>query len=94
MYCRDQPQLNSTSTQTKAEVSFILKQIQPPDQTSKERRLICQFQFQLKQRLMLGLFSNNFFYPLPHRHRQSPSHLSRPGVKVDLSGSFHELQND
>ena len=58
-------QFNSTSTQTKAEVSFILKQIQlathPTDQTSRERRLKCQFQFQLKQRLMLGLFSNNFF---------------------------------
>ena len=50
-------QPNSTSTQTKAEVSFILEQIQPPshppDQTSRERRLKCQFQFQLKQRLRL-----------------------------------------
>ena len=88
--CQAQPQLNSTLTQIKAEDSFILKQIQPPDQTSKERRLICQFQFQLKQRLMLGLFSNNFFYPLTHRHRQSPSHLSRPGVKGDLKGPCHQ----
>ena len=88
--CQAQPQLNSTLTQIKAEDSFILKQIQPPDQTSKERRLICQFQFQLKQRLMLGLFSNNFFYPLTHRHRQSPSHLSRPGVKGDLKGPCNQ----
>ena len=30
MYCQAQPQLNLT--QTKAEVSYILKQIQPPTQ--------------------------------------------------------------
>ena len=30
--CQAQPQLNSTSNQTKAEVNYILKQIQPPTQ--------------------------------------------------------------
>ena len=53
LFFKAQPKLNSTSTQTKAEVSFILKQIQPAfqppprtpnhptDQTVSERRLKC-----------------------------------------------------
>ena len=95
-FCQAQPQLNSTQLNfnSKAEVSFILKQIQPPthppDRTSRKRRLKCQFQFQfqLKQRLRLSLLSNKFFYP----PRQSPSHLSRSELKGDLSESFHGLQ--
>ena len=47
-------QLNSTSTQSKAEVSFILRQIQPPIQNSSERTPKSKFQFQLEQWLMLG----------------------------------------
>ena len=34
-YCQSQPQLNSISTQIKAEVSFILRQIQPPTNPSR-----------------------------------------------------------
>ena len=91
-------QLNSTQLNfnSKAEVSFILKQIQPathpPDRTSRERRLKCQFQFQLKQRLRLSLLSNKFFYPPTNPPRQSPSHPSRSELKGDLSESFHGLQ--
>ena len=100
--CQAQPQLNLTQLNfnSKAEVSFILKQIQPPthptthppDRTSRERRLKCQFQFQLKQRLRLSLLSNKFFYPPTNPPRQSPSHPSRSELKGDLSESFHGLQ--
>ena len=51
--CQAQPQLNSTSTKTKAEVSFILRQIQPPTHPSRivvNRDLSVNFYFNSNKR--------------------------------------------
>ena len=102
MYCQAQPQLNSTQLNfnSKAKVSFILKQIQPPthppDRTSRERRLKCQFQFQLQlqQRLVLIYCrTNSFTHPPTHpgNHPATPPDQNWKETWVD---HFMDFKNN
>ena len=57
-------------------------------QNSSERRL--KYQFQLKKRLMLGLFSNKSSHLTTNPTRHPSSHPSTLVVKGDLSGALHK----